>query len=81
MQTKYTNPRYMAYAKENGKTPEEMMEHDKKEYPGGCMCGFTLWTHAKLREFEKISPKSFLYSRLCDQKAFSSFLGCDEFFE
>lgn len=69
-----TNPRYIAYAKEHGKSPDDMMAHDKDEYPGGQMCGFMLWISAKLRIFKTQSPKSFLDSELHDQKAFDGFL-------
>jgi hypothetical protein len=31
------NPRYAAYAKAHGKTPDAMMEHDRDAWPGGCI--------------------------------------------
>jgi len=45
------NPRFVCYARSNGKTPEEMIEHDREEYAGGCMLGFVLWNTQKWREF------------------------------
>lgn len=32
--------RYIAYAKLHDKTPDEMMAHDEKRWPGGIMCGY-----------------------------------------
>lgn len=37
------NPRYRAYTEASGRTPEEQLEHDTEEYPGGCMAGFLIW--------------------------------------
>lgn len=37
------NPRYVAYAKANGRSPAAMLENDRQEYPGGCMAGFICW--------------------------------------
>jgi hypothetical protein len=35
--------RYIAYANEHGKTPEEMLEFDRNLFPGGVMGGFLTW--------------------------------------
>ncbi len=45
------NPYFAAYAAEHGRTPEEQLAHDRVEFPGGCMCGFILWSSARWREF------------------------------
>lgn len=37
------NPRYQAYARAQGRTPAQQLEHDRLRWPGGCMCGFILW--------------------------------------
>ena len=37
------NPRYLAYCKAHGNTPEEQMSADADAFPGGKMCGFILW--------------------------------------
>jgi hypothetical protein len=37
------NPRFEAYARAHGRSPEAMLEHDRKAWPGGCMTGFMLW--------------------------------------
>ena len=34
---------YLTYCAAHKKTPDEMMLHDEKEYPGGCMCDWILW--------------------------------------
>ena len=45
------NPRFTAYAKANGKTELEMMEHDTEKYPGGKMTGFIIWMDARWAQF------------------------------
>ena len=41
-----SQPRYAAYARNHRCTPEKILAHDRDAYPGGCMCGFTLWISA-----------------------------------
>jgi hypothetical protein len=48
--------RYIAYAHSNGKTPYEMMEHDRQRYPGGCMCGFIVWINSLWRIWDELNP-------------------------
>ncbi len=36
-------PRYIAYARAHGKSPEEMLEADGARFPGGKMAGFMIW--------------------------------------
>ena len=71
---KCPNPSYLAYAKMNGKSFEEMLKHDTELYPGGCMTGFILFISDMKRKFRKASPESFLYGTLCDHKKFSEFI-------
>lgn len=45
------NPRFVAYARANGRLPEEQREHDRALYPGGTMTGFVLWIGARWEEW------------------------------
>ena len=36
-------------AKKHALTPEEMILQDEKDWPGGCMVGFSLWIEEELR--------------------------------
>ena len=70
------NPKYVAYAKAHGRTPEEMMQHDAEAYPGGCMTGFILWMSEMKKEFWKASPQSFCVDQhgIWDTKAWHAFI-------
>ena len=54
------NPHYVAYAKAHGSTPKVRLEKDKETFPGGCMCGFTIWIGRLKRDFYKVRPDCFL---------------------
>jgi hypothetical protein len=41
------NPRYLKYCQAHGMTPEEMDNHDRMAYPGGCMTRYILWINQK----------------------------------
>lgn len=49
------NPRYVAYADAHGKTPDQMLAHDKAEHPGGCMMEFMFWIGARWREWDRLN--------------------------
>lgn len=51
------NPRYVAYARAQGMTPDEMLESDALTYPGGKMTGFILWLNAKWREWDRLNGR------------------------
>lgn len=44
-------PRFAAYARVHGRTPEAQIEHDKEAWPGGVMTGFVLWNNERWREW------------------------------
>lgn len=45
--------RYRTYAKFHGfENPREMLDHDTKEYPGGCMVGFAQWCEKMIVRFK-----------------------------
>jgi hypothetical protein len=69
------NPRYVAYAKAHGKTPEQMMEQDGMDYPGGCMAGYIVWIGEQTETFRARNPEAFLNRHtIGDQSAFTTFL-------
>jgi len=41
------------YAKSQGRTPKDQLEHDREEYPGGCMTGFMMFINRMSSEFCK----------------------------
>lgn len=49
--------RYLAYAAAHSKEPDEMMEHDHKRWPGGCMTGFILWISEQWRAWKDAQPE------------------------
>ncbi len=47
------NSRYVSYARTHGHTPETMLEHDEKAWPGGKMTGFMLWIQERWQEWDR----------------------------
>ncbi len=47
------NPRYALYAKARNHAPEEQLEVDRDQYPGGKMAGFTIWIVGKWDEWTR----------------------------
>lgn len=69
------DPRYAAYARAHGRTPESMIEHDRAEFPGGCMAGFLAWMSKQKAAFFRESPGSFVdRGMIGDQAAWTAFL-------
>ena len=46
-------PRYVAYARSLGETPEETHARDVDRWPGGRMCGFILFISEAWRDWDK----------------------------
>jgi hypothetical protein len=67
-------PRYAAYCVKNGKNPDEMLEADRKRWPGGVMCGYILWIQKSILRYRKAKPEAFLGTTLIDQDGFIDFL-------
>lgn len=49
-------PRYVAYARAHGLSPDAMLERDQEAWPGGCMAGFMLWIQERWREWASQRP-------------------------
>lgn len=47
------NPRYVAYATYQGKSPREMLPADKKRWPGACMVGFSQFIMRRWDEWKE----------------------------
>lgn len=50
------NPRYLAYARAHGETPDGMLAADRMRWRGGTMRGFTGWIDGKWREWLELHP-------------------------
>ena len=65
------NPRFVAWANLHGRTPEEQIEHDREEWPGGCMTGFSLWIHGEARVFNE---QRYPMATQCEPEEFTTHL-------
>ena len=45
------NPRYVAYAASQGRTPDDQLAHDRAEKPGAHMVPFILWIGARWADY------------------------------
>lgn len=70
-----SNPRYAAYARAHGRSPDAMMEYDRAAWPGGVMCGFSVWISEQKEAFWRSCPSAFLdrYT-IGDHNAWTAFL-------
>lgn len=68
------NPRFELYAAEHGRTPDQQLEWDRAQWPGGMMCGFILWIDERKEEFRKLHPEAFLNGTIFDGPAWDDFL-------
>jgi hypothetical protein len=53
------NPQYVQYAKVHGRTPDDMLVHDRERWPGGIMTGYILWVSQVQQECFKEHPDWF----------------------
>ncbi len=72
-------PRYLAYCRAHGLSPNEMMAHDLERFPGGLMAGFVLWLGARWQEwFAEVGHQRvknrFAYVMPEEHEAFSAWL-------
>ena len=67
-------PRYVAYCKANGNTPEAHLEADRLRYSGVRMCGFICWMSDRKRAFAAAHPEKMLNGLVADHDAFTAFL-------
>jgi hypothetical protein len=47
------NPRFVLYAKSRGLSPDDALAQDAKDYPGGRMTGFLVWSNDKTSAYRK----------------------------
>lgn len=52
------NPRYVAFAKAHGRTPEQQHLFDDEKWPGGRGIGFSLWISQQKLEAHKANHPS-----------------------
>lgn len=68
------NPRYVAFAASQDRTPEAQLEHDRQKFQGGCMVPFILWISEKKRTFRARHPELCIGDAIKDQDAWTRFL-------
>lgn len=72
------NPRFVAYAQEAGRTPDQQLVHDRRAFPGGCMAGFILWISGRKQAFFRAHPEAMLDRHtILNQAAWDLFLGAE----
>lgn len=69
------NPRYVAYAKSKGNSPDEQLAKDTDEFPGGCMVSFSIWIRSKWAEWHKAIGEHKEIHTKADHAAFDKWLG------
>lgn len=68
-------PRFLAYCRDQRRSPAEQLAHDRAEYPGGCMAGFIVWGNAQVAAFRAGHPQAFTASGgLADHHAYDRWL-------
>lgn len=68
------NPRYVAYARAHGNTPEYQSALDRERYPGGRMAGYLVWVSANWREWHADTGRGPLPLTAADHAEFDAWL-------
>jgi len=60
--------RYTLYALSQGMSPKRTLKRDRREWPGGCMCGYILWNEGMIDRLDgelraKLRPTPGVYLR------------------
>ena len=66
------NPRFELYCKYSGQTTD--LEKDRKEYPGGHMCGYMLFLRDMKARFAAAHPDKMLHGYVRDHKSYTQFI-------
>ena len=72
--TEEWNPRYANYARAHGRTPDEQLVQDRKDWPGGTMVGFVLWNKDRLREASREITNAFFMGDLTNHPTYDAWL-------
>lgn len=70
-------PRFIAYARACGNTPEAQLVADDSAWPGGCMTGFILWIGGKWNEWKSETQWGGIVLTNEDHTAFDNWLLTD----
>ena len=68
------NPRFVAYARTNGNTPDAQAAADRDRFPGGPMAGFTTWLNARWRDWATEAGHDLVRLSAADHAAFDAWL-------
>jgi hypothetical protein len=68
------NPRYIAYAKSNGLSPDDQLARDERDFPGGCMVAFVNWINSKWAEWHGVIGEAKSFHTCEDHKNFDEWL-------
>ena len=52
-------PRYANWGRLHGRSPEDQLLQDRSDWPGGSMCGFTLWNNERITDYARAYPERF----------------------
>lgn len=66
------NVRYVLFAHNRGRSPEEQLSHDKES--GAMMMDFMDWIRSGVGAFKRARPDCVMGDHIADQEAFTDFL-------